>query len=63
MDLLSAAWRFKRDESGAVTTDWVLLVALVMTMGVGLMISIGSATADSTETVMTAIKDRGIPTY
>ncbi len=41
-----------RDESGAVTTDWVLLVALIVTLSVVVMTSITGGVqvlADNTE--------------
>ncbi|WP_188078308.1 Flp family type IVb pilin [Aquicoccus porphyridii] len=47
---------FARDESGAVTVDWVVLTALVVTLlaaGYGLMESATTDTAGATATYMT----------
>lgn len=37
---------FARDESGAVTTDWVVLVAAVLTLGVSVFFAVDTGTMD-----------------
>lgn len=37
---------FARDESGAVTTDWVVLVAAVLTLGVAVFVAVDTGTME-----------------
>jgi Flp pilus assembly pilin Flp len=49
-------WRFRQDEDGAVTVDWVVLTAAILIIGVvvGAAVSRGAETmANNTETELT----------
>lgn len=43
MKLLNNIVRFRKDEDGAVTVDWVVLTAAIVAVSVGLFITLGPA--------------------
>jgi Flp pilus assembly pilin Flp len=46
---------FIYDEDGAVTVDWVVLTAAVVTLGIGLLVGISNATSNLEEVTSEAI--------
>ncbi|MEL6644290.1 MAG: hypothetical protein AAFQ79_10175 [Pseudomonadota bacterium] len=40
MDMLKLAKRFKKDEDGAVTVDWVVLTAAIVGLGIAVIASV-----------------------
>ncbi len=38
--------RFKRDEDGAVTVDWVVLTAAIVGLSIAVLTTVGGATSD-----------------
>ena len=46
MKLITFAKNFAKDESGAVTVDWVVLTAGIVGLGIAVMASVGQSTAD-----------------
>ena len=44
MEFFKITKRFKDDEDGAVTVDWVVLTAAIVGLGVAVMASVRSAT-------------------
>ena len=51
---------FKNDESGAVTVDWVVLTAALVSLGLGIVLAIASAAAvvvENTDTKMLSASD------
>lgn len=46
MRLFAAHTQFFRDESGAVTVDYVVLTAAVLAVGIGVLSSVGGGTID-----------------
>jgi Flp pilus assembly pilin Flp len=47
MKLLNLFKSFKKDESGAVTVDWVVLTAAIVGLGMVVMATIGPAIEDT----------------
>ena len=46
MEFFKITKRFKDDEDGAVTVDWVVLTAAIVGLGVAVLASVKSATSD-----------------
>ena len=46
MEFFKITKRFKKDEDGAVTVDWVVLTAAIVGLGVAVIASVRSATED-----------------
>ena len=59
MDMLKA---FLKDDSGAVTVDWVVLTAAIVGLGVVVLTSVGGGTADAADTVSTHLATTTIVT-
>ena len=47
--------KFRRDENGAVTVDWVVLTATIVVMGVGVIAIFAPGANSSADAVSTAI--------
>lgn len=58
MDLLHIFRRFKTDESAAVTVDWVVLTAAIVTLGFIVMFPIGDGLSTYSVSVASNISDR-----
>lgn len=54
---------FLRDESGAVTVDWVALVATLILIGVALAVAINSQTIAFADRVSTQIDGYDVMTF
>lgn len=54
---------FIDDAEGAVTVDWVVLTAAIVTLGVAVMLSVGGGTTDLADTVGNTVADYEIATY
>lgn len=54
--------RFMRDESGAVTVDWVVLTAAVAGLVTAIFITLGNDTADYSESIGDYMSSQGIKT-
>ncbi len=61
--MLNFIKNFAKDESGAVTVDWVVLTAAIVGLGIAVMASVGQSTADMGDTISGAIASQGIRTY
>jgi Flp pilus assembly pilin Flp len=46
MEFFKLFKRFKKDEDGAVTVDWVVLTAAIVGLGVAVIASVRTATTD-----------------
>lgn len=51
---------FRRDEDGAVTVDWVVLVAGIIAFALGTLTLIAGGTADYSEDLGTFIADQSV---
>jgi len=63
MKLLKFVKTFAKDESGAVTVDWVVLTAAIVGLGIAVMASVGQSTADLGDTISGELATMGIATY
>jgi len=59
MKLLNLIARFRKDESGAVTVDWVVLTAALVALAVGIGIFITDGLNDTAQTIASNIGDAG----
>ncbi|NNF24729.1 MAG: hypothetical protein HKN63_08010 [Rhodobacteraceae bacterium] len=50
--------RFKREEAGAVTVDWVVLTAAIVGISLGLIGLLQNALTDKSEGIGTYVEDR-----
>lgn len=58
MDLLHLFRRFKTDETAAVTVDWVVLTAAIVTLGTIVMFPVGDGINDYGTSVASNISER-----
>lgn len=59
--LATAIRRFRRDEDGAVTVDWIVLTAGVMVFGVMVASSIISGSTGMSGSVGSSLSTAGVP--
>ena len=60
MEFFKITKRFKDDEDGAVTVDWVVLTAAIVGLGVAVLASVRSATTTLGDRISTEI-DKQLP--
>ncbi len=53
---------FLKDESGAVTVDWVVLTAAVVGLGLAVLLSIGGGTQDFADDISTHMSSQNVTT-
>ena len=53
---------FLKDESGAVTVDWVVLTAAIVGLGIAVLTSVGSGTTELADTVSGALAGTSVST-
>ncbi|MBS9718696.1 hypothetical protein ACFFUT_03685 [Pseudohalocynthiibacter aestuariivivens] len=63
MKLFNFAKNFAKDDSGAVTVDWVVLTAAIVGLGIAIMTTVGGATADLGDVISGSLATQGIATY
>ena len=54
---------FLKDESGAVTVDWVVLTAAIVGLGIAVITSVGNGTTSLANTVSSAVSGTTAPTW
>ncbi|MDF0600567.1 hypothetical protein P1J78_07490 [Psychromarinibacter sp. C21-152] len=62
MKLFNLINRFKRDEDGAVTVDWVVLTAAIVGLGIAVLTTVGGATNDYGETIGSHLSSQDVKT-
>ena len=55
--------KFRRDEDGAVTVDWVVLTAAIVGLGIAVLSSVGGGTTALGETLSSQLSGQTIVTY
>ncbi len=55
--------RFRQDENGAITVDWVVLTAAVVGLSIAIYTTLGNDAHDHAERIGTAMSAQGIKTY
>ena len=58
MKLLSLFKAFRKDESGAVTVDWVVLTAAIVGLGMVVMVSVGGGITGLGDSIVTDLNSR-----
>ncbi|MEC7760782.1 MAG: hypothetical protein VX874_02565 [Pseudomonadota bacterium] len=51
MKLVNFINRFKKDEDGAVTVDWVVLTAAIVGLGIAVLTSVSGGTTSLADTI------------
>ena len=54
---LASFRRFLRCQDGATTVDWIVLTAAIVTMGVGVIFSVGSAVPELGDNLSAAMSE------
>ena len=62
MKLFNLINRFRSDEDGAVTVDWVVLTAAIVGLGIAVLTTVGGATDDYGQTIGSHLTSQGIKT-
>ncbi len=55
--------KFRRDEDGAVTVDWVVLTAAIVGLGIAVMSSVGGGTTALGDTISDQLGSQTIVSY
>ena len=63
MTLKNRIRRFRRNEDGAVTVDWVVLTAAIVGLGVALLALIAEAGTDKSESLGAHLETSGIMSF
>ena len=63
MKLLNLFKAFKKDESGAVTVDWVVLTAAIVGLGMVVMTTVGPGVTDLGSKIVTDLGSTNIHGY
>ena len=58
MKLLNLFKAFHKDESGAVTVDWVVLTAAIVGLGMVVMVSVGGGITGLGDAIVTDLNSR-----
>ena len=53
---------FLKDESGAVTVDWVVLTAAIVGLGIAVLSTVGDGTTDLADKVSSHLSTRSVTT-
>ncbi|MDF0596644.1 hypothetical protein [Psychromarinibacter halotolerans] len=62
MKLINLINRFRAEEDGAVTVDWVVLTAAIVGLGIAVLTTVGGATDDYGQTIGSHLSSQGIKT-
>jgi len=62
MKLFKLAKKFRNDEDGAVTVDWVVLTAAIVGLGIAVLTSVTSGTKTVTEAVSSHLNGTTVTT-
>ncbi len=61
--MLNLIKNFAKDESGAVTVDWVVLTAAIVGLGIVIINSVGTNTAELAREIGDSVKAQSVQTY
>ncbi len=51
--------KFRKDETGAIAVDWIVLTAVIVGLAVGVIAVIGASTDTAANSVVTSMEDVG----
>ncbi|EAQ11198.1 MULTISPECIES: hypothetical protein [Maritimibacter] len=63
MKLINFFNRFKKDEDGAVTVDWVVLTAAIVGLGIAVLTSVSGGTTSLADKVSSSLSAMTIMTH
>jgi Flp pilus assembly pilin Flp len=63
MKLINFFNRFKKDEDGAVTVDWVVLTAAIVGLGIAVLTSVSGGTTSLADKVSSSLSAMTILTH
>jgi len=63
MKLFKLAKNFSRDESGAVTVDWVVLTAAIVGLGIAVLTSVSGGTTSLANKISNEINNMSVSSY
>ena len=63
MEFFKITKRFKDDEDGAVTVDWVVLTAAIVGLGVAVIGSVRTATTSLGTKISSAVESQTVGTF
>ena len=55
--------RFRKDEDGAVTVDWIVLTAAIIGLAIALLLLIANSATDKSDGVGARVETQEISTY
>jgi len=61
--MLNLIKNFAKDESGAVTVDWVVLTAAIVGLGIVIINSVGTNTAELAREIGASVEAQSVQTY
>ena len=63
MKLKTMITRFRNDENGAVTVDWVVLTAAIVGLGLAVMMALGTGITETATGIATSVSTQEAPTF
>ena len=63
MNFMNIVKRFKKDEDGAVTVDWVVLTAAIVGLGIAVLTSVSGGTTSLADKVSSSLSAMTIMTH
>jgi Flp pilus assembly pilin Flp len=61
--MLNFIKKFRRDEDGAVTVDWVVLTAAIVGLGIAVLTSVGNGTTALSSKISSNLSAHSLTTY
>lgn len=55
--------KFRKDESGAVTVDWVVLTAAIVGLAIAVLAAVGGGTTALSDKISSQLENQTIATY
>ena len=55
--------KFRKDEDGAVTVDWVVLTAAIVGLGIAVLAAVGGGTTSLSDKISSQLESQTIATY
>ena len=55
--------KFRKDEDGAVTVDWVVLTAAIVGLGIAVLAAVGGGTTSLADKISSQLNSQTIATY
>ncbi|MBV7378981.1 Flp family type IVb pilin [Maritimibacter dapengensis] len=63
MNIMNFVKRFKKDEDGAVTVDWVVLTAAIVGLGIAVLTSVSGGTTSLADKISSSLSAMTILTH